>query len=85
MTRKKKILLWCIVVLALLFCLAPERRLYKDGGTVEYRALLYRVTQWYAMVEVSGNVETTQEGLEVRVLGISVYDGRHLVETRYCG
>ena len=48
-------------------------------------ALLYRVTQWHAMVEVSGNVETTQEGLEVRVLGSSVYDGRHLVETRYCG
>lgn len=85
MTRKKKILLWCIVVLALLFCLVPERQLYKDGGTVEYRALLYRVTQWHAMVEVSGNVETTQEGLEVRVLGIPVYDGRHLVETRYCG
>ena len=48
-------------------------------------ALLYRATLWHAMAEVSGNAETTREGLEARVLGIPVYDGRHLVETRYCG
>ena len=52
---------------------------------MEYRALLYRVTRWHAMVKVSGNVVTTLEGLEVRILGVPVYDGRHLVETRYCG
>ena len=52
---------------------------------MEYRALLYRATLWYAMAEVSGNAETTREGLEARVLGIPVYGGRHLVETRYCG
>ncbi len=48
-------------------------------------ALLYRATLWHAMAEVSSNVETTLEGLEVRILGIPVYGGRHLMETRYCG
>ena len=80
MARKKKALLWCIMVLALLFCLVPERRLYKDGGTVECRALLYRVTRWHAMVDAG----TTREGLEVQVLGFRVYDGRHLADARAC-
>ena len=83
--RKKRALLWAAAVLELLLCLVPERRAYKDGGTVEYRALLYRATCWHVMVEASGNVEVTQEGLELRVLGFPVYDGRRLVETRYCG
>ena len=83
--KRKRAILWCAVAVVLLLCLAPEKRYYKDGGTVAYRAVLYQVTQWHAMVEVSGNVEVTQEGLQVEVLGWTVYDGRHLVEARYCG
>ena len=49
--KKKKALLWCCAALALLMCLIPQKHLYKDGGTVEYRALLYRVTQWHALIE----------------------------------
>lgn len=85
MKKKKKALLCCCAALALLVCLIPERRLYKDGGTVEYRALLYRVTQWHAIIEAATQIETTREGLEIQILSLTLYDGRRLVETRYCG
>ncbi len=85
MKKKKKALLWCCAALALLMCLIPQKHLYKDGGTVEYRALLYRVTQWHALIESTTQIETTQQGLEIQVLGLTLYDGRHLAETRYCG
>lgn len=84
MRKKKKTVLWLIAALVLLLCLVPVRLAYKDGGTVEYRALLYQVTRWHAMMGESGNVSVTQEGLEIRILGLPLYDGRHLVETRYC-
>ncbi len=84
MKKRKKSILWLIAALSFLLCLVPVRQIYKDGGTVEYRALLYQVTKWHTMVGGPGNVETFREGLEIHVLGFCIYDGRHLVEARYC-
>lgn len=41
---KKKIVIVILVLIVLLF---PIRTQYKDGGTIEYKALLYRVIKWH--------------------------------------
>ena len=50
---KKKKWIWiiviaCVAVLAVL-CI-PIRREYKDGGSIEYAAVLYRVTFYHGML-----------------------------------
>ena len=50
---------------------------YKDGGTVEYRAVLYQVIQWQSInnkENVSSKIFYVYKGLEVKILGITVYN-----------
>ena len=43
---RKKIIIILIVFLILIF---PIRLQYKDGGTIEYRSLTYRIIKWHAL------------------------------------
>lgn len=45
--RKKKISRMIIVCCMAAICLIPLPRYYKDGGTVEWRAVLYTYRQWH--------------------------------------
>ena len=64
MKPKKKIAIISIaVVFAIVFVLAvlfvPEYRDYKDGGTKEYSAVIYKVVKWrhlYSYVDENGEV-----------------------------
>ena len=40
---KKKLKYRCVIFLSLLILLFPIKLQYKDGGSIEYRAILYRV------------------------------------------
>ena len=42
-SKKKKIII--IIILLFVFSLIPVTIRYKDGGTVEYRVVLYQVIQ----------------------------------------
>ena len=67
--KAKKIAL----IIALLFLLFPKPRYYKDGGTVEYHALLYSVTNYHSMVFDDPN-KAYDTGIEIKILGITVYE-----------
>ena len=67
---KKRI---AILIIVLLFLLTPIPIRAKDGGTVEYAAVLYKVTKRHAMTQ-QGNVEGFDIGTEVRVLWFDVYN-----------
>lgn len=67
---KKSIYLICIVVLVLM--LIPKVISYKDGGSKEYRAILYSVTKHHMISENSTNGYI--DGLKIKVLGITLYD-----------
>jgi hypothetical protein len=66
---KRKIIVGIIIVL-LFVLLIPFPLRYKDGGTVEYHAVLYSVTNFHSM-KTGGGFYT---GIQVKVLGISVCD-----------
>jgi hypothetical protein len=38
-----------VVAICLVFLLFPVRLNYKDGGTIEYKAILYDVIFWHAL------------------------------------
>jgi PDZ domain-containing secreted protein len=70
MMRFKKISAKVIIVILVVFLFIPIPLHYKDGGTVEYHALLYSVTDFHSM-KMEGGYDT---GIQVKILEISVYD-----------
>ena len=67
---KKKILI--ISLLLMLVFLIPIRFQYKDGGTIEYRALLYSVKNVHRINP--DQHDDYIEGTVVKVLGFEVYN-----------
>jgi len=61
------------IVLFLILCI-PVPRYYKDGGTVEYCAIIYSVTNRH-----SSHINDDGEygyivGLEIKIFGIEIFD-----------
>lgn len=70
--KKKVIALLCIVFAVIL--LFPVKLLYKDGGTVEYRAVLYSVKDVHCLNPDVNAEEPYLEGWVIEILGFEVYD-----------
>lgn len=68
---KKKVLLILAVLLAVVL-LFPLKSHLKDGGTVVYQAVLYRVEKVHRLTEQVGN--GFQEGTIVQILGVEVFN-----------
>ena len=69
---KKKVIIVSIVVLSLLVLLIPRPRYLNDGGTVEYKALLYNVTK---LNKLNYHSSTGYDrGTKIEILGIEVYN-----------
>ncbi len=75
MTKKKIgiIAVWAVLIIMLI----PIKSHYRDGGTVEYSAVLYGVTKQHSMI--SDRISPTEEfgyeiGTRVRILWLEVYN-----------
>lgn len=73
MKRKVKIVL---VVIILLISLFPIRYPLKDGGTIEYKALLYKVSKVHSLasLEEVENGKTYNEGIIIEILCFEIYN-----------
>ena len=69
---KKKLILIAAAIL-LLVCLFPIPFHLKDGGTVEYKALLYTVSRVHRLTDLDAE-NPYQEGVVVKVLGVELYN-----------
>ena len=68
---KKKILIVVIIVL-LLILLIPIPMHLNDGGTVEYKALTYRISKVHRL---TGNLEKMYEdGTIIEILGMEIFN-----------
>ena len=68
--KAKAIAIGLILLMFILLIPIPLR--YKDGGTVEYRALLYSVYDVHRLAtEPAGGYD---EGIIVKVLGIEIFN-----------
>ena len=68
--KKKKILLITVITLVILL-LIPFPFKLKDGGSTEFKSVLYTITKYK---QISGEGYTT--GWKIEVLGLTIYDKR---------
>lgn len=79
--KKKVIILICVILVIMLI---PVRLQLKDGGTVEYKSIFYKVSKVHRLIDNGFDI-----GTEIRILGFkvfdnveSVYDKKELKETK---
>ena len=65
--------MWLLYILLAIVLLIPIPLRLKDGGTVEYKALVYRVLKVHRLAPVELGKEY-EEGIIIKVLGIEVYN-----------
>ncbi len=75
---KKKIIA-AVIVLVLAVLLFPIRSQLKDGGTVQYTAILYRVSKVHRLISIEemereGKVKEYDDGYTVELLGFEVFN-----------
>lgn len=70
-TKKKKLIRNLIIISVLIVLLFPIPLHYKDGGTVEYKALAYSVTDYHAINTADGEYLV---GQTIEIFGITIFD-----------
>jgi hypothetical protein len=77
MKKRKMILIICILIFLVLFF--PIKSMCKDGGTVSYKALTYKVTNYHRMNPYLESGFST--GLRIVILGKVVYNDYELIDS----
>ncbi len=75
---KKKVLI-VIIVVVLFISLFPIRSQLKDGGTVEYKALVYKVSKVKRLISIEemeqvGKIKEYDCGIIIEILGFEIYN-----------
>ncbi len=82
MQKKKKVILWIVVaaaVLTLAVLCFPIKFQIRDGGTVVYKAILYKVYRSHSMqADTTDGDMAFIAGMIVEILGVKVYDSTYL-------
>lgn len=68
---KKKIIIICIIII-LFILVVPIRNMLWDGGTVEYKALLYKITKYHRLDQSSKS--GYNDGIKIEILGFTIYN-----------
>lgn len=72
--EKKKItksIILFFVILVLLLLLVPIPKKYKDGGSIDYNALLYQISVYHRLDLACE--DGYRDGLEIKILGNTIY------------
>ncbi len=75
---KKKVMIIAIVIIAFIL-LFPIRNQLKDGGTVEYKALLYKVSKVKRLISIEemekeGKIKEYDHGIIIEILGFEIFN-----------
>ncbi len=75
---KKKVII-ILVAIILLVLLFPIRNQLKDGGTVEYKALVYKVSKVKKLISIEemeqeGKIKEYDHGIVIEILGFEIYN-----------
>lgn len=75
--KKKAILSLTVIILMIL--LFPIRNQLKDGGTVEYKAFLYKISKVQRLISIEemereGKIKEYDQGIIIEILGFEIYN-----------
>ena len=73
---KKKILMSIIAIIVLVSLVPTTTTHLKDGGTVEYKSILYKISKVHSLkpIELEQDGKMYNEGIIVEVLGFEIYN-----------
>ena len=76
---KKKVLITIVIVAIILILLFPIKLQLKDGGTVEYKALLYKVSKVHRLISIEemekeGKIKEYDDGIVIEILGFEIFN-----------
>lgn len=76
MKKKVIIILVAVIMLILLF---PIKNQLKDGGTVEYKALVYKISKVKRLISIEemqqeGKIKQYDHGIIIEIFGFEVYN-----------
>ena len=74
---KKKVIIISVAII-LVVLLFPIRNQLKDGGTVEYKALVYKVSKVKRLISIEemeqeGKIKKYDQGIVIEILGFEIY------------
>ena len=72
--RMKKVMIIATVILVLAVLLVPVTVRLKDGGTVEYRAVLYTVSDVHRLAADVDGEQDFEEGTIIKIFGKEVFN-----------
>ncbi len=75
---KKKVIIISVAII-LVILLFPIRNQLKDGGTVEYKALVYKVSKVKRLISIEemeqeGKIKEYDQGIVIEILGFEIYN-----------
>ena len=71
---KKRIVIGIIVVIFLILLIPIPFKL-RDGGSIEFKAILYTITKYHKLNEISEDQqEIYTDGFRIEILGIEICD-----------
>lgn len=71
---KKRIIIVSFIIIVIFLMPIPNR--LKDGGSIEYRSLLYKVTKIHRLNDKS--ISGYEDGWKIEILGIRFYNQTHI-------
>lgn len=75
----KKIMVVGLIVVILLILFFPIREQLRDGGTVEYKALVYKVSKVKKLISIDemekeGKIKEYNQGIIIEIFGFEIYN-----------
>lgn len=67
----KKIII-AIIIIVLLIVLVPVPRYLNDGGTIEYKALTYKISRVHRLN--ASSLTGYEDGIIIEILGAKIYE-----------
>lgn len=70
---KKKLIVILIILIGLILLIPIPMRL-KDGGSIEFKAILYTITKYHRLTVKEDGETKYADGLGIKILGMEVYN-----------
>ena len=79
---KKKVIIF-IIIIVILILLFPIPMHLKDGGSVEYKALLYTITKYHKLAPIEEGKDVKYiDGIGIEILGKEIYNNTKENDTK---
>lgn len=78
---KKKAIIILIIIIGLILLIPIPMKL-KDGGSIEFKAILYTITKYHRLTVEKDREDQYIDGIGIEILGMEVYNNTDKSEVK---